>query len=103
MSVKVPAFVLEAIGGSLVEAHRIRERDLEAAIIARGEPLQDVGQTVALVAAQLIQACGVAPTGHKSLERPHCPEGDEGHKMIVGGDDSLAELSLQSEIIAKQA
>ena len=67
MSVKVPAFVLEAIGGSLVEAHRIRERDLEAAIIARGEPLQDVGQTVALVAAQLIQACGVAPTGHKSL------------------------------------
>src|SRR5262245_8338122 len=42
VGVEMPLLVGLAIGGPLVEPHRVRERDLEQIVVARGKLLEDI-------------------------------------------------------------
>src|SRR5277367_6618852 len=48
VSVKVPLRMFAAVGGALMKAHRVRERNPEQIIVAGGQALEYVGEREAL-------------------------------------------------------
>src|SRR4028119_2193246 len=102
MGVQVPVWVLSAVYGSLVETHRIGERDLEQVIVAGGELFEDVGQATSLRLLKIRERTHLAPADDKRLEGPHRPERHQGYEVLVLGHYPLARFQFQCEIVRQQ-
>ena len=102
MRVQVPLRIAPAIGGLLVETHRVRERDSEQMVVARGEALEHVGEGFLLCPVHLTHRGQVANWKHHGLKRPDRPKRHERAEMLVFEDQPLGVTALQFEVIAKQ-
>ncbi len=83
MRVQVPLIVRLPVRWTLVEAHRVRERNLEQVVIARGERLHDLGQRVPLGVPELLDRPGVPLRQQHGLEWPHGPERHQRREVVV--------------------
>ena len=99
---QVPLVVRRAVGGTLVNAHRVRERNLEQAVVARGGALQDVGQAVARRVRQAVNAWEVPLRDHHRFERPNGPERDHGQEAVVLFNQAFAGRLLEAGVLAQQ-
>src|SRR5882762_2812383 len=91
-----------AVGGRLVDAGRVWERRPEQVVVSRGEPLDYVGELLAFDIGQDAEVRHRPPAHDERLERPHGPEGDEGHEAVVRAHYSFVARQLEREVVRKQ-
>src|SRR5258706_390890 len=101
--VQMPFFVGAAVGGLLVESHRVWERRLEQIVITNRDAPQDVAEEIALFPAKLIDRSNMALAQHQRLEWPNRPERNDHGKSNVLADDPEVQLQLQLQVVAQQA
>src|SRR5687767_5382207 len=103
MGMKDPLGMRLAIEGSLVEAHRVREGNLEQVIIARGDELQDFSEGCYFGGGQLRKPGQSRTVGNdENFERPDRPKGDECGEMVVGSQEALLASLFLADVIDKQ-
>src|SRR5436305_10902516 len=93
MRVEVPLGVRFSVEGMLVEAHRIREGDIENAIVSRSDLPQQSAQLGNFRRLELRKRPQVPAATHQSFEGPNRPKRHHGNKSIVRIDHALL-LSL---------
>src|SRR6266849_4525748 len=98
----MPLWVRIAIRGCLMEAHGIRERDLEEIIVARADSLEDVGPTAPHRTVERDQVSRVALRDQKYLKGPNRPERDERQEGSVLAHNAALGLPFEFHVIAKE-
>src|ERR1035437_1606249 len=102
MQVQVPFLVLEAVRGPLVDPHRVRERDVEQAVVARRGALEDVRQAVALRVREPVDRRQVPFGDDRRLERPDGPERDHHQEAFVLFHHAVARGALDFQVLAEK-
>ncbi len=100
---QMPFGVGLAVRGTLVEAHRIREGNIEQLVIAGGHLLQDVCQQIAFNFGEGVDSAEVSIADDKSFKRPHRPERHQHCEAVIAANQPVADLVLEFEVLAKQA
>src|SRR5664280_2051647 len=103
MQVQVPFRVLEAVRGPLVDPHRVRERNVEQAVVARRGALEDVRQSVALRVREPVDRRQVPLGNDRGLERPDGPERNHRQEGVVLFHHAVARSQLEFQVLAKKA
>lgn len=63
-----------AVGGGLMDAHRIREGTTEEVVVTAGNSTKDIGEVLFLGAVHVRESCEMGPREDHGFERPGCPE-----------------------------
>lgn len=103
VGMQVPLGMRRAVGGGQMEAHGVGEGDLEEVIVAGGQLLQDVRQRPPLLSRERGRGSDGPAADYQGLERPHRPEGHQGHEVLVLADEPRSIfLHLQNQVVAEQ-
>jgi hypothetical protein len=102
MGVQMPVRMGRAIGGTLVEAEGVGERDLEQVIVARCQSFEDVRQTRAFLRRQVAESADMPAADDHGFEGPDRPERNQRDKMVVDADKTLFTLEFEGQIIREQ-
>ena len=101
VGVEAPMFMIAAVRGSLVEAHRVGEGSFEEVIEADGDLVDDVGESGLFRFAELGEVFYGAAREQHYFERPLRPAGDEGDSAFVFANDALAPVEFDGEVIGQ--
>src|ERR1039457_112487 len=102
MQVQMPFLVLEVVRGPLVDPHRVRERDVEQAVVARRGALEAVGQDVALRVREPVDRRQVPFGDGRRFERPDGPERDHYQEAVVLFHHAVARGALEFQVLAEK-
>ena len=101
MRVKVPLRVGLFVGGALMEAHRIRERNAEKVVVTGGDALKDVREGDTLNFFQIGQGSYGSAADYQSFEGPNSPEWHKSNKVVVCAYEARTIFQFKSQIVGE--
>lgn len=83
MRMEMPLVVGQSIRRGLMKAHGIGKGYVEEPIVAAGESLEKIGQSIPFAVVKLLQGSEMALADHKRFEWPHGPKRNHGCKELI--------------------